>query len=657
MDQTEIRNRSAITIKDAIDYLPGVSVDHKAPRNQSGISIGGFDMRQVPLYQDGIPVYVPFDGFVDLARYVTSDIAEIQVAKGFASPLLGPNLLGGVINIVTREPQRRLEADAFAGGGSGNLVNTGLSMGSRWRKLFFQGSADRLQSTFYPVSGNFVRNGQQPDGHRSNSYQRDERFHGRAAWTPNERDSYVFSYSDQRGKAGDPTYSGNAPGCPSGNTAVSFPCVTPKYWKWPYWNTSSYYFNSNTGLGGQSSVQFRAFYAKYPNSLEMFDDATYSTMNRNASSGILKYDDESIGASAEVATRVMSRNDVGLSFFIKDDTHREQTTTFNATNTPSTTPQQSDRDRQYSFGMQDVITVTDRMRVTAGFSADHLNGLQAQDLSPDKTRVVPFQVSGICAAAGTATFTSCTDHVWSFNPLGSFSYTIGKAGTLFVTAAKKSRFPTLRDRYSYKAGRALPNPTLLPENAVNFTAGYSHAFFRRTVAQIEFFRSDVRNEIANISFPSPLCAGGKGGGCMQAVNVGSEIHEGTTLLIRTTPVPRITLDMNYSYLNRVISGAPGVFPTGTPRHKTIGTAAVRLPRGATGVLSARYQSGIVAMSDNGLSLPASKFATVDLGATLPIRAGATMQVGVKNLFDRNYYYWEGFPEEGRSWYLTLRYAF
>ena len=63
------------------------------------------------------------------------------------------------------------------------------------------------------------------------------------------------------------------------------------------------------------------------------------------------------------------------------------------------------------------------------------------------------------------------------------------------------------------------------------------------------------------------------------------------------------------------------------------------------------------MSDNGMPLPASKFATVDLGTTLPIRAGAAMQFGVKNLFDRDYYYWEGFPEEGRNWYLTLRYAF
>ena len=78
---------------------------------------------------------------------------------------------------------------------------------------------------------------------------------------------------------------------------------------------------------------------------------------------------------------------------------------------------------------------------------------------------------------------------------------------------------------------------------------------------------------------------------------------------------------------------------------------------ATGVVSARYQSGAVGMSDNGLPLPPATFLTVDLGGTLPLRGGVSVQGGVKNLFDRNYYYWEGFPEQGRSGYVTLRYTF
>src|SRR5215471_1415947 len=658
IDQTEIRNRGAITVKDAVDLLPGVSVDHKAPRNQSGISIGGFDMRQVPLYQDGIPLYVPFDGFVDLTRYLTSDVAEVQVAKGYSSPLLGPNLLGGVINLVTREPERKIEGNGFVGTGSGNLLNTGLGVGSRWKRFFLQGSADRLQSTFFPISASFVPNAQQRDDHRSNAYQRDERFRGRLGWTPNEQGSYVFSYSSQKGKAGDPPYAGTAPVCPSGNGTVSFPCVTPKYWKWPYWNTDSYYFNSNTRLGNASSVQFRAFYAKYPNRLDMFDDATYSTMNKNASSGTLYYTDHSTGSSGQFATRFLSRNAIGVSFFVKDDTHREQTTTFSSKNIPTTTPEQTDRDQQASFGVEDTITITSRLRATVGFSADHLNGLQAQDLSTDKTQVVPFQVSGICTNTGSTTFTSCTDHVWAYNPVASISYRAAESGTFFASFAEKDRFPTLKDRYSYKAGRAIPNPALVPENAKNWTAGYSQVFAGKTVGQIELFRSNVRDEIENTLFLSPLCTGGgRGAGCMQAVNVGREIHEGLNVSVRSTPVPRMTLDVSYGYLNRTISEASGVFPTGTPRHKTVGTVSGRLPRNIAAIVTAKYQSGIVAMSDNGLPLPAAKFASMDVGTIVPVRAGASMQAGVKNLFDRNYYYWEGFPEEGRNWYLTLRYTF
>jgi outer membrane receptor protein involved in Fe transport len=63
------------------------------------------------------------------------------------------------------------------------------------------------------------------------------------------------------------------------------------------------------------------------------------------------------------------------------------------------------------------------------------------------------------------------------------------------------------------------------------------------------------------------------------------------------------------------------------------------------------------MSDNGLPLPPNAFATVDLGATVPIGAGVSVQAGVRNLADRNSYYWEGFPEAGRNAYVTLRYTF
>ena len=65
----------------ALDLLPGVEIQHLAGnRNEAAFMIRGFSSNgQVPLYLDGIPIYVPYDGYIDMNRFVTSDIAEVQV--------------------------------------------------------------------------------------------------------------------------------------------------------------------------------------------------------------------------------------------------------------------------------------------------------------------------------------------------------------------------------------------------------------------------------------------------------------------------------------------------------------------------------------------------------------------------------------------------
>ena len=646
IDGPTIRNHQALTVRDAIEYLPGVAIDHKAPRNQTGIAIGGFDSRQVPLHIDGIPAYLPFDGFVDLGRYLTSDVAEVQVAKGYASPLLGPNALGGVVNVVTRQPQRPLEGELFAGTANGNQLNTGLRIGGRWRSMFATGSADLLQSDYFNVASSFTPTGTQPADRRVNSAQRDARYRVRGGWTPRVADRYVVSASSQDGSSGVPPYAGQFPACPAGNVAApATPCVTPRFWNWPKWDTDSLYFNSHTAIGTSSSMRVRAFLSTFTNRQEMFDDVTFSSMNLNASSGMLDNDDQSRGLSGEFETRRLLRHAIGASFFVKHDTHTEQTTTFSRANVATTTPMQTARDRQSSFGVQDAIQFSANLRATIGVSADRLAPLDAQDLTADRTATTPFPLG---------------DPVWAINPVGSVTWAAEAGGTIFVTGARKSRFPTIKDRYSYRAGRALPNPFLRPERAVTWTAGYARAIASRTVAQFEWHRSHISDEIESIFFLSPLCSGGGRGGagtCQQAVNVGAEIHRGASVTVRSTALPRLTIDANYSYLDRRIEGATAAFPQGTPKHKGVASALVSLPRGTIAIVTVRHQSGIVATSDNGLPLPAAAFTTLDAGGTAPIRAGISVQGGVKNLFDADYYYWEGFPEPGRAAYFTVRYAF
>ncbi|MET0271253.1 MAG: Plug domain-containing protein, partial [Sphingomonas sp.] len=86
------------SLDEAASIIPGVTASNTGgSRNERLIFVRGFDRFQVPLSIDGIRVYLPADNRLDYGRFLTPDVAEIQVAKGYASVLDGPGALGGAI--------------------------------------------------------------------------------------------------------------------------------------------------------------------------------------------------------------------------------------------------------------------------------------------------------------------------------------------------------------------------------------------------------------------------------------------------------------------------------------------------------------------------------------------------------------------------------
>ena len=84
------------TLDEAVSLMPGVSASNSGgSRNERLIFVRGFDRFQVPLSIDGVRVYLPADNRLDYGRFLTPDIAEVQVAKGYASVLDGPGAMGG----------------------------------------------------------------------------------------------------------------------------------------------------------------------------------------------------------------------------------------------------------------------------------------------------------------------------------------------------------------------------------------------------------------------------------------------------------------------------------------------------------------------------------------------------------------------------------
>lgn len=216
----ELRQFNRNTIADAANLLPGVTASVTGARNEQTLYVRGLDIKHVPLFLDGIPIYVPYDGYPDLARFTTFDLSEVVVAKGFTSVLYGPNTMGGAINMVSRRPEKAFEGEVGAGISSGDTYLGYANLGTAQEKWYLQAGAAYLDSNYFPLSDNFTPTKTENGGQRDNSYKQDGKINLKAGYTPNKTDEYAFSFIDQHGEKGTPPYTGNDQ------------TVTARYWQW-----------------------------------------------------------------------------------------------------------------------------------------------------------------------------------------------------------------------------------------------------------------------------------------------------------------------------------------------------------------------------------------------------------------------------------------
>ena len=257
VDSETLREENRETVAEALDKLPGVTLDNFGPRNEAGVYVRGFDRRQVPLFIDGIPVYVPYDGYVDLGRFTTYDLAEVNIDKSFSSVLYGSNTLGGAINLGTNQ--------------------------SRWYAQF---SGAYLKQDSFALSDDFVPSASEDGGLRENAYRKDTKVNLKLGVTPSAEEEYAIGYVNQQGEKGTPPYAGEDA------------AFTLRYWQWPYWNKKSLYAITRTGLGNGSYVKTRLYHDIFENSLYSYDDSTYTSQTRRYAFKSW-YDDYSTGASLE----------------------------------------------------------------------------------------------------------------------------------------------------------------------------------------------------------------------------------------------------------------------------------------------------------------------------------------------------------------------
>ncbi|EAT16207.1 TonB-dependent receptor [Desulfuromonas acetoxidans] len=118
LDQQQLVETGAETVSEALLYATGVMLITAEGRNV-GTSIRGIGRNHTLVMLDGRRLAGSFKAQMDVAQLPVTMVERIEVVRGPASALYGSDAIGGVINIITRQPTAQTEAGLDVRGGFG----------------------------------------------------------------------------------------------------------------------------------------------------------------------------------------------------------------------------------------------------------------------------------------------------------------------------------------------------------------------------------------------------------------------------------------------------------------------------------------------------------------------------------------------------------
>ncbi len=634
-------------LKDAVDLAPGVtSYSAGGRRNEGDIFVRGFDRLRVPLSIDGVRIYLPADNRLDMNRFLTPDLAEIQIQKGYVSVLNGPGGTGGAINMVSRKPTKELEFEAR----SGLVMNGDVSDMNQWSSYAYAGT--RQKGYYAQISGTIVDQDQfnlsedfrprqsspydpyfpyEQGGDRDYSDFSDWKINAKVGITPNATDEYSVNFTTQSGEKNAPLH------------VAKEQLQTQRYWTWPYWDTTSVSWLSKTQIGNSSYLKTNAYYNIFENRLSSFDVPAlgrppYSqqtfpyTFNSD-------YEDFAYGGLVEMGTELIPMNTLKATIHYRRDDHKERNFARPDSSAAYVEPWQSNVEDTWSFAGENTFHASKRLDFIAGISYDYQDVKKAQDYDSGTGTVVDNRVT--------------TADAWNYQ--GGAIYRFSDTGNAHATVSSRTRFATVFERYSTRFGYAIPNPDLAPERSTNYEIGATETFFRQARISGAVFYSDLKDSIQNA-----YIINSSGGISSQLQNVDGE-HYGFEISVDWDIAPGLRIGGNYTLLKRNYDYiTPGTRPEGTPEHEAFLYLAWDVLPNLTITPSLQLASdrnSIVSSGTTRTYIETGSYALLNIQAEYKFNENFSAAIGGTNLTDENYELAEGFPEAGRQFFANARVKF
>ena len=129
-----------------------ISSDHG-----TGIQVQGMDSEYVLILVDGEPLIGRTAGTLDLSRITVNNIERIEVVKGPSSSLYGSEAMGGVINIITKNPDQGLDIALGARYRRFNNMDLNATLSYGKEKFNISAFINRLSSDGYDLNKKTLR--------------------------------------------------------------------------------------------------------------------------------------------------------------------------------------------------------------------------------------------------------------------------------------------------------------------------------------------------------------------------------------------------------------------------------------------------------------------------------------------------------------------
>lgn len=620
LDSERLRDFDKDNLADALNLVPGVaSTAGAGTRNEALISIRGFDRWQVPLLMDGIRLYLPVDNRIDFDRFLTPDLSEIQVSKGYVSVLNGPDGMGGSINLVTRKPVKPFEGEiraslALAGNGQYNGNTTYANLGGRQEMGYYQLSVEQRDVQHWRLSEDFKPTVAEDGGNRDHTSKKDWRFNLKAGITPNATDEYSLNYVTQSGEK-------HGIGSITGTSSIST-------WDWPKWDTSSLYWLSHTQINDQTYVKTKAYYNTFANDLVAYTNVSLNTKNWTSF-----YDDNAAGFDVEVGTEHFAQQTLKAALHFRRDKHSEWQTTAAS---GFTEPKQTTIEDTASLAIEDTWHLTPKFDLVAAVSRDARFSRQAQEY------------------ANNALFNQPIADSFATNYQAAAIYRYSDSGKLHLAASDRTRFPTMFERFSSRFGGALSNPWLTPERALNLEVGVADELLPGLRGEATLFHNRIDDAIQAV----PIVYNGSN--YTQSQNVGEATFKGVELGLSARLSSTLEAGGNYAYIDTHIDNPNDASArlTTTPQNKAFVYAKWRPIEALSVIPSFEYADPRWSVKAVGSGyVKTGEYELLNLKIEYRLQKDWDVSLSARNLLDKNYQLVDGYPQEGRNFIVATRIQF